>query len=434
MNLVFVLDPINFEYIKINRQFTLPLSHDKYTISLSLAISEHYSCDIYYHSIDHGNEILKIGNLLENFTILESPIKDILDAKSTLFTICPTQLINFRNYNCRKIALIAALHWLESPFLHDESYHHDYLIAVRDIADGIVTQNERMKCLMNWYSQSIACINLEDRIIICPSPMNNMSVFTNQKTSAKSKDLCTNIQEKWINTEKRLLVCSGGIWNWTNYVPFLKAFVKLCKFNSPHPLRLLITGFAPPNLQNYHEHERTIKDVKEILAYSSEIVSDVIELNENHCIGVIEDWSEANVVLKSVMDKAFLGLSLNKETTESWQSFRQRTTDYILSDLPFLHTGAGAHAGLEIKNGVLSTSECSSDIYKKLVWICENIKTVSEMRPVSLFNDNIDLSLNGIKQIFELPKRNFQSTRLGKSILEIHRDTTILPVIKNSFH
>jgi hypothetical protein len=78
------------------------------------------------------------------------------------------------------------------------------------------------------------------------------------------------------------------------------------------------------------DHDAYIAETKAILAAHADLVGSSLI--------VFEDWEEASAKTAAYCQAADIGLSLNRDTAENWQSYRLRVLEYIKAGIPVLCT------------------------------------------------------------------------------------------------
>ena len=222
----------------------------------------------------------------------------------------------------------------------------------------------------------------EPLVKVLSSPTCAEKLFAQQPKDNKSNIFVEEVLNQW--SSKKIIVCAGGIWNWTDYYNFLSQFIELVHERTETDFRLLITGFCPESLGNKIEHASQIDRVKATLLSNSAIVQgkyirDLKFLNTTKSMDLkdkkilcVEDWQMGGMVLNNILPFASLGLSLNLDTLESWQAFRQRSNNYIANNIPILSSGVGMDASIENKQGIISINDYGASYKNALKYIEDN--------------------------------------------------------------
>ena len=82
----------------------------------------------------------------------------------------------------------------------------------------------------------------------------------------------------------------------------------------------------------------------------------------------------------NILPFASLGLSLNLDTLESWQVFRQRSNNYISNNIPILSSGVGIDASIKNKQGIISINDYGASYKNALKYIEDNPEFFEEKK------------------------------------------------------
>ena len=363
--IIFIIDQYNLSLIRKNRDFRILYSHDKYSLSLAYCY-EKLGYEIFISTIeDISDDSLNSIQVLDFEEKLMREKKIFTHPNDFIFIYDIPNVSYLENIGSTKIALVAACHWFESPTLHPPIYNMNFINSFTRKVDLIVANNNRMRFILDDLFRKLTNLKnfeTEPLVKVLSSPTCAEKLFAQTPKDNKSNIFVEEVLNEW--RSKKLIVCAGGIWNWTDYYNFLWEFIELVNERTDTDYRLLITGFCPESLGNKIEHSSQIDRVKSMLLNNSAIVQgkyirDLKFLNTTKSMDLkdkkilcVEDWQMGGRVLNEILPFASLGLSLNLDTLESWQAFRQRSNNYISNNIPILSSGVGMDASIENKKGL----------------------------------------------------------------------------------
>lgn len=217
------------------------------------------------------------------------------------------------------IAIQAAIHWAESPQNFTARYLFDTITAIRFNVDFIVTQNQRMKNLLDVFFKFVAKTDVADRILVAP-----LGIVEEERRDVEDRRVVRS--RMGLSRSSIAIVNSGGVWNWTDFNSFLTAYCGYCvKVRSD--LKLFIMGFQQPE-NDYHTDY--IDHAKSVISSNQSLIGKNIVIED--------DWYAASKVVKSFTAAADLGLNVNLPSLENWQSYRLRFLDYLYFGIPAINT------------------------------------------------------------------------------------------------
>ncbi len=130
-----------------------------------------------------------------------------------------------------------------------------------------------------------------------------------------------------IPVDARVILNAGGVWSWTDFLPFVKAFSAHLDRQPRSNLFLLVSGLAQPG---NHDHQTYVMEALGVM--------ETIKRDHRDRIHWFSDWSEGGRRIRDMLAAADLGLNVNAEGLEAWQAYRIRAVDYLSAGLPMLAT------------------------------------------------------------------------------------------------
>ncbi|WP_164975653.1 hypothetical protein [Sphingobium fluviale] len=243
-------------------------------------------------------------------------------------TVCPDivvgvflEAMNVRTVfpHAKIVAIQAAIHWSESPETFGAEYLFDTITAIRYNVDFLITQNERMKNLLDVFFKFVAKTSIADRIIVAP-----LGIVEEERREVVDRQQIR--RQMGLADGEIAIVNSGGVWSWTDFNCFISAFCRHCDARASK-LKIFIMGFQQPENDF---HTAYIAQTKKIISQHSHLIGRNI---------VIEDeWYRASKVVKQYTAAADVGLNVNLPTLENWQSYRLRFLDYLYFGIPAINT------------------------------------------------------------------------------------------------
>lgn len=217
------------------------------------------------------------------------------------------------------VAIQAAVHWAESPETFGAQYLFDTITAVRYNVDFVITQNSRMKNLIDVFFKFVAQVSILDRILVSP-----LGIVEEERR--ENVDRAAVRAQMGLGAGDIAIVNSGGVWSWTDFNCFLEAYCRYCSERDSR-FKLFIMGFQQPENDF---HTSYIARTQDILNHNP----DVARRN----VVAEHDWYKASRVVKQYTAAADIGLNVNLPTLENWQSYRLRFLDYLYFGLPAINT------------------------------------------------------------------------------------------------
>ncbi len=129
-----------------------------------------------------------------------------------------------------------------------------------------------------------------------------------------------------------VIVNAGGVWKWTDFYTFLDAFFSSVKAGNTN-LKLIISGMRQ---KENADHKEYIKSVWQLIEKNRKIF--------DHNIYFEKDWNKASGMIATYLAASDIGLNINQDGLENFQSHRVRCIDYISAGLPFINTMGDTHS------------------------------------------------------------------------------------------
>jgi hypothetical protein len=217
------------------------------------------------------------------------------------------------------VAIHAATQWIEVPERFPAQYTYDLITAIRYNIDFMITQNERMKEILETMYMFLAKWPYKDRILVAP-----LGIVQEERKSLPDR---ASVRKTMGLSDRDIgIINSGGIWRWTDFNNFFEAFCSVARKRNTR-LKLFIMGVKQSsNL----DHEDYIDEFEEKVYRNRDLIGDRIVL--------FRDWNEASKIVKEYTFGADVGLNVNKSTLENWQSYRLRFLDYLYFGMPAINT------------------------------------------------------------------------------------------------
>jgi glycosyltransferase involved in cell wall biosynthesis len=324
-SLLLLFDPRCFEALSLGREPTLPYSHDKNLLLLAHEALRLKS-DVYIAAFAGQTRVVSALKIEQVYPYLVADICNVADTEMTVVTSSGVENLLLRDVYPEAIILgvVPALHMIESPHLFDGEYVLQWLKAARHHVDYFVTQNDRMRGILSTMVHWLVRWDPHDRTFVAPLGFASGQAARLDKARVR-KDL--GISEGTV-----LLVSAGGAWPWTDLDTLAKAMVLYAE-QGGSSVRLYLPGLTQPDND---ERNLVADNIKSLAKQYPQHFSD--QLSANKTITIEADWSSGGRNLPKILAASDLGVNLNKEGLESWQSHRVRFVDYLFNGLPVLST------------------------------------------------------------------------------------------------
>lgn len=211
-----------------------------------------------------------------------------------------------------RVLLQAAVHFLEDPLQFYGKHFIDYMEVLSHKTDLIITQTNRMSQVLSEIVKLISGLDISNRI----------ALFNLKTNKVPSEEL----MKRRIQTRARLgiglgdlvLVNAGGAWKWTNFLTFLEAFTEL----KSEKIWLIQPALGQKENDEHREYHRLIKDHLSL-----------IDPKVRKRIILGDSWNLDENVLCDFLCASDVGLILERQSLEVWQSYRVRMLEYVRHNL-----------------------------------------------------------------------------------------------------
>ncbi len=231
------------------------------------------------------------------------------------------------------VGMLPALHMFEAPGLHPPRVAHDFIRALRDQVDFVVTQNSRMRETLAFLCHWLARWEPGERIIVAPLGLSRaMEGAFNINSPAARATRAAARARLGLAPSDVLVVNAGGTWNWTDCDTFVEAACQHAQAGGR--TRVYLSGLAQPdNPEPNQVRDRILALMREYPDCFAQQVGDA------RAITIERDWAQGGRDICHFLRAGDLGLSVNKPGFEGWQSHRVRVLDYLGAGLPLLCAG-----------------------------------------------------------------------------------------------
>lgn len=404
-NCLCLIDSCSLDYFVNGKPPVTPMSHDKNLFQISYELlkgNDH----VYFTTSDNFHDqtdCFKIYEVSPNllFSRCSVPLQSI--AWDMVVTVHP-QLLNYElALQAKKVAIHPALYFVEMPDTYSGEQTQDMLNAICYHMDFLVVPNERARELVSVLYKYLCGWNEPDRILVAP-----LGIFPEElEVTPPSREACR-AKMGLTRPDQLAFYNGGGVWRWTDFNNFLKAFLEL-KQEGLENIFLYISGIKQKENSDHiaytQETLQLLEQYKQYVGYN--IDTDQAEPAPIHFEA---DWSRGGEHVDIMAHGADLGLNINKDGLENWQSQRVRVLDYLKSGLPVLSTtddsiSSKAHTGCIFieKRGVESYKQAIREILTKRYLIEEARNNIPRLQREFLVSNFWGRALDEIRR---QPKRS----------------------------
>ena len=369
MRVLILIDEITLPYLRNGEPPSAPFSHDKNLYQFAHEALRQ-GCVVFFAAIQKhpiARDYYQVSSVYPEWRFEGDPT-DYGSVRPDIIVAVFTEALNIREYfpHPKIVAIHAALHWVESPERFSAQYLFDLITAVRYNVDFIITQNERMKSLIFTFYNFLAKWNSEERIIVAP-----LGIVPEERREEVSRaDLRAQLG---LSPSDIAIVNSGGVWRWTDVNTFMTAFCDVVNAGASN-LKLFIMGLAQPTNTDHVDY---INDTMEIIKNNAHL------LGQNLFIEF--DWDAASKVVKNVTRCADIGLNVNRDSLENWQSYRLRFLDYMTLGLPAINTSGDYLSANDARDAVFLVEYGNLESYRTVLRaVSKNPKEVEKRRRAML--------------------------------------------------
>lgn len=283
--------------------------------------------DVYF--VGAGSDIgekpyVRAQRIFPTWQAMESENNHALAIDPDIIVSVAPQALNIKKTFPRSkvVAIHAAIQWLEAPELFSGQYVYDLITSLRHNVDFIVTQNSRMKEILLSLYRMLSGWRFEDRVIVAP-----LGLVAEERILLPPR--ARTRSELGLKNTDIALINSGGVWRWTDFLCFFEAFTRLSRqLGSRSRLKLLMPGVIQPANR---AHDETVRKFESILRENLHLLGTSLILET--------DWEEASKKVGAWTQAADVGINVNTQSLESWQSHRLRFLDYLRFGLPVISSG-----------------------------------------------------------------------------------------------
>jgi glycosyltransferase involved in cell wall biosynthesis len=248
------------------------------------------------------------------------------------------EALNLRHHfpAAKLVAIHPAVQWTENPLPFQSQYTFDLITAIRYNIDVILAQNARMADLLRVAYGLLARWPYDDRIVVAP-----LGIVAEERRALPP--VAQTRLDMGLPPDAIAIVNAGGVWRWTDFNVFLEGFAAHVEARPDTKLRLFVMGLLQPSNT---DHAAYIAETESLLYRHRAMLG--------ASIFVYNIWEDASRRVHGCAAASQLGLNVNRDTLENWQSHRLRMLDYMAAGLPVIQTHGdtlaeasdGAHAFL----------------------------------------------------------------------------------------
>lgn len=325
-NILFLLDWRCFDSLKNGSYPVLPYSHDKNLLLFAHEALKQGDSVWFARTLSEAQQTT-VSKVTSIFPVFVAEPGELRPRDVHIVTSAGVEQLDVRPIfpDAKIVAVVPALHMIESPLLFTGEHPLRWVSAVRDHIDFFVTQNARMKDILRMLCQWLGRWDPDERILVAP-----FGYAIEQLKKSDDRDVAR--RKLGLAADDILVVNSGGAWSWTDCDTTLEAFVRyLDKANSR------IKFYFPALRQPDNLEPNAVADtIERMMKKFPRLFSSKLSARSRICIE--SSWSVGGRALPTVLDAADLGLCVSKGGFESWQSHRVRFVDYATHGLPALST------------------------------------------------------------------------------------------------
>jgi hypothetical protein len=330
MRVLLALDPHTYNAMMEGRPPRVPYSHDRNLTMLgheALALGH----EVYVSSGIHGiwHEPLRRITQILPYWSYEATELDTTTCDCVVSAGIEQLRIRTAFPRAKIVGVLPALHMFESPSLHGPKYVYNFLSALREDVDFVITLNQRMRETLLMLAAWLSRIDISDRVLVAPLGFSESQFDLSESLSDLRREAREMMQ---LGNDDVLLVNAGGAWGWTDNDTFIDA---LCRYSvlRKHNIRVYFSGIVQPdNLDKNEVAENLAKLERDYAQFFAQTAS------EGNIIYIEKDWAKGGREVGRILQAADAGIHLNKDTFEAWQSHRVRFVDYLAHRLPVLST------------------------------------------------------------------------------------------------
>lgn len=224
------------------------------------------------------------------------------------------------------VAFAPAMHMIEAPFDQTPQNIISWINAARYHIDYFITQNDRMKDILRVLVHWLARWDPSDRILVAPlgyAPEDEINAADVQAVRSRLG----------IGPKDVLIANAGGAWPWTDCDTLIEAAMEFFRRRPNSRLRFYFPGLTQ---KDNRQANNVVKRIRAMQKANPDFFGK--EISDGKPITIEGDWIAAGKRLPDILAASDIGLSVNRETLEGWQSHRVRMIDYAAKGLAIIAT------------------------------------------------------------------------------------------------
>ncbi len=253
------------------------------------------------------------------------------------------------------IVIISANHWLEEMDKINFGVADLFRLAFSQYVDYVVTQNQRMKEVLLAIVSFVTKWYFPERILVATN-----GYAPEEIAAEKVKyDRATIRQQMGLTDNNIALINSGGVCPWNDYFTFLKGLVAAIKMGATR-VRVFQMGIRNPVII---AHEAFENSIRQFYIENFDVLYPYLD---------ILDWDEASAALPAYNYGADMGINVNPDSLENYQSHRVRIVDYVKTGLPIFTTEGEYQTNYGAKYASVRVQAGNVDEYRDALLAIDN--------------------------------------------------------------
>jgi glycosyltransferase involved in cell wall biosynthesis len=348
MNFLIAIDPRSFFTLKNHSVINPVFSHDLNCLQFAHELLEHgFKCKIAPNQKSESitYEVSQVYPILQFTVNEESFYPDFV-----IFSGVENSYLKSEYPKARGIALQSALNIVEESSTVTAGWPAQMIYGLRNHVDLVITQNNRMKELAFSLFAILAGWKDKEKIIVSPQGITRSLIDTYSNADLIRAEKRRQFK---VSPSDYLIINAGGIWKWTDFNSFLRIFLSEAE-SANFNLHLIQPGLSQ---QSNNDHKDYLEETKTIINGASGKA-------RSH-VHVIRDWITDRQELDHLLLACDIGLNLNPDSLENWQSHRVRILEYIAAGIPVLSTKGDPYQDSPVQNAFLFVDERTPQGYQK---------------------------------------------------------------------
>jgi len=305
------------------------------------------------------------------------------------------------------VSIIAAARFVEGPELISPGWIYGYAMLARYHADFFLIQNVRQAELTSCFFRSVAQVDMRARTLVCP-----LGIVEEQRRSMPPRAVTR--AEMKLKPGDIAIINAGGPWSWTDHNTFLRAFCNVVHSGISN-IKFYVMGLKQ---FGNNDHEHYLKETKAIITTNTDLVG--------RNLIVYQDWEKASTKVHRFTHAADIGINVNKDGIENWQSYRVRFLEYMQAGIPVINTEGDYLSTHEAADAVYMAQTGNVKSYEAAIRLAVTDhalraqKTEAMKRCAEKF-DSRNTYGRVIDRLLVLPRRNFKDPKatFGPSLFDI---------------